>query len=461
MGGLRSRQERVSFLPRITDQVRSIASGKFVKGSMVYLTGNVVNAVLPFMLLPILTRYLTPTDYGLVATSVVLVQVTVTAIGLNTSGLIVQSQFTDDFETRRNLLSTNVLVTSGLAVVFILFTMSGGRLVERLTGFPGAWAPLLIVVALGIVVQQFYLAILQSRDEAKLFVGIQILGNVLNLSVAVLLVVGLGMDWRGRIIATVVGAAAVAAISLHGLRYRLGLLGAIFDRKALKGILHFGVPLIPHTAGGFAMVMAPRLYLNNLATVADTGLFGVAYNLASPIAVVVGAANQAYMPALFSKLVGLETAARLRLSRMLLLGAVTMPCLAVIYAVGTRWILPWIVGPRFLQVSDYVVWLALAFAMQGMYFVFANLVVFSKKTSLMAWRCDFAGGIAVLVGCPVLIGMNGPIGAAQATLLGFTISCVGAFIASRKAFPLPWADALRSLLRPGASASDTRHGSGE
>ena len=438
-------------LRRAGERVRLATSSSFVKGSTVYLGGNIINAILPFMLLPLLTRYLTPTDYGLVATSVVLVQVTATAIGLNTSGLIVQSQFADNFETRRSLLSTNVIITSVLAVVFVLLALVGGDLVEGFTEFPIAWTPLLIGIALGLVVQQFYLAILQSRNEAKRFISIQILGNFLSLSMAVLLVVGFGMDWRGRIIATAAAGAVVAAISLHGLTLRLGLLRRIFNRNALKDILRFGVPLIPHTVGGFAMVMAPRLYLNNLATVADTGLFSVAYNLASPIALLVGAANQAYMPALFSSLVGLRPAARVGLSRMLLLGAATMPAMAVLYAVGARWILPWIVGPSFLRVADYLVWLALAFAIQGVYFVFANFVVFSKKTSLMSWRADFAGGLSVLIGCPILIRLNGPIGAAQATLLGFSVSCLGAFLASRKAFPMPWAASIRSIFNIEAS----------
>ena len=198
-----------------------------------YLGGNIINAILPFMLLPLLTRYLTPTDYGLVATSVVLVQVTATAIGLNTSGLIVQSQFADNFETRRSLLSTNVIITSVLAVVFVLLALVGGDLVEGFTEFPIAWTPLLIGIALGLVVQQFYLAILQSRNEAKSFVGIQILGNFLNLSMAVALVVGVGMDWRGRIVATVFAGGVVAAICLHGLIVRLGLLRGVLDAAAL------------------------------------------------------------------------------------------------------------------------------------------------------------------------------------------------------------------------------------
>ena len=112
----------------IIERVRSATSSTFVKGSMVYLVGNMASAVLPFALLPVLTRYLTPTDYGLVATSVVMVQVMAMVVGLNTSGLIIQSQFTDDFPAQRNLLSTNVFIAFVLAAVFVLLTMVGGPL---------------------------------------------------------------------------------------------------------------------------------------------------------------------------------------------------------------------------------------------------------------------------------------------------------------------------------------------
>ena len=91
--------------------------------------------------------------------------------------------------------------------------------------------------------------------------------------------------------------------------------------------------------------------------------------------------------------------------------------------------------------------MALTYAVQGIYFIFGNFVVYAKKTSLMTWRADFLGGIALAVFCPVLIRLNGPIGAAQATCLAFTVSALGGFTAARKAFPMPWGTALKSLVR--------------
>jgi O-antigen/teichoic acid export membrane protein len=213
-------------------------------------------------------------------------------------------------------------------------------------------------------------------------------------------------------------------------------------------LLSFGIPLIPHFIGGWVMTMVARLYLNSLATVADTGLYSVGFNIASPIALLVGAANQAYVPALFSVLSNQETLNKLRLARILLVGAALLPVLAICYGVAVALFVPLLVGPRFYGASEYVLWLGLGFAIQGIYFIFGNFVVYSKRTSLMSWRADFLGGIVMMIACPILIQINGPLGAAQATALAFTVSCIGCFAASRIAFPMPWKEAFLSLAKP-------------
>ena len=193
------------------------------------------------------------------------------------------------------------------------------------------------------------------------------------------------------------------------------------------------------------MTMAPRLYLNNMATVADTGLFSVGYNVASLIAFVAGALNQAYVPELFKRLSSPSTDL-FHLARILLMGAVTLLVLSAAYGFAAYLFLTLIVGPHFYDAAGYVMWIGLAFATQGLCFIFGTFVIYSKKTYLLSWRSDFVGGIVVLVLCPIMISLNGPIGAAQAFFLAYFVSLLGYIVASRKAFPMPWGSAVKSLI---------------
>jgi len=441
-----------SFVERAKTGARLIAGSSFVRTSSVYLFGSIANAILPLALLPILTRYLTPQDYGLVATATVLIQVLIVFQGLNAYGLIARAHFDENKKSLSDLVSAAVAFAVSITLLLLCVIPIFGNYLGTWVKFPPAWLPLVLFMGLATIIQNNYLALCQARKEPCRFLMNQTIGSTLALGLSLLFVVTFGMDWRGRMWGNSISLAVVALISIYGFIFRLGVLKFVFVRSALRELLAFGVPLIPHVIGGWVMTMAARLYLNNMATVADTGLYSVAFNLTSPLAMLVGAANNAYMPTLFGKLSSKTDYNKIRLCQILLVAVFILPLVALAGAFAARMILPFIVGQRFYGASDYIIWMALTYAIQGVYFIFGNFVVYAKRTTLLTWRADFVGGIVLTIFCPILIRLNGPIGAAQATCLAFTASTLGCISAARKAFPMPWWAAFNSLLRMGSSA---------
>src|SRR5260370_2443101 len=248
----------------ILDRVRSVldSATPFWKESLGYLGGNLVNAALPVALMPILTRYLSPTDYGIVGTSAVLVQFLSVAMSLTSSVLIVTAQFEEKRENQRKLVSTNLLLAFAFATLLGLWALGAGNLVERATEFPAAWSPAVVLLALTSVIQATYLCLLQARKETTRYVSLQVLSTGLNLGLSLALVAALGMNWQGRILAMLVAGMVIAGICLHGLVSRLKGLGLTFGGDSLKTLLTFGMALISHLLGGWVMTMAPRLFLN-------------------------------------------------------------------------------------------------------------------------------------------------------------------------------------------------------
>ena len=428
-------------------QVGAFLDSAFFKGSFTYLLGSILNSVLPLALMPILTRHLSPTDYGIVATGTVITQILVVFIGVNAYGLFVRSHFDDDSDSLRNLVSTGMALSACVGGLFLTLTWVMGERLGRLAEFPAAWLGAVVLVAVGAVIQNNYLSLLQARSEPFRYISIQSLGSLLNLTISVLLVVHWHMDWKGRMWGLIASQGVIALVCLHGLAFRLHLLRPRMNHDAYRQLVAFGVPLIPHVIGGWVMTMAARLYLNHFASVADTGLYSVAFNLTSPLALAVGAANNAYVPTLFQQLSNKEPWDKVRLCRILILISISLPLFAILCALVVRLILPQIVGERFYAAGNYVGWMALTYSVQGIYFIFGNFVVYSKRTSLMTWRADFLGGVVLLIACPLLIRWNGPIGAAQASCLAFTASAIGCITAAQRSHPMPWGPAFLSLLR--------------
>lgn len=421
----------------------------FLGNTGIYFLGSIAGGLLPLALVPVFTRFLSPEDYGLVATSTVLMNIFVIAQGLNAYGLIARCHFSEDFASQRSLVSTSTwLAFLMTGVLALLLATVAGRWVGRWSEFPVAWMPAVLALGLFTVLQANYQTLLQTRKEPWRFVGNQLLGTALNLGLSVWLVAGMGWDWRGRMWGLLLGGAVVAGVCLWGLAGRLGLLRLEFSLQSLRALAHFGIPLIPHVLGGWVMTMSARLYLNNMASVADTGLFSLAFNLTAPLSMVIGALNKTYYPWLFEKLSKPEDLDAVALCRMLLLAAVVILLAGAAFGVAAVLALPLVAGPKFHDAAPHVFWLSLTMAFSGVYFLFGNFVIYSKRTSLMAWRADFLGGLVVLVSCPLLIHAIGPVGAAVSNCLGYAATTLGCITAARIAYPMPWKKALLSRKCP-------------
>jgi O-antigen/teichoic acid export membrane protein len=61
---------------------------ELLRSSTVYTLSTVINTAIPFLMMPVLTRYLAPTDYGIVAMFAVLVGIINPFVGLSLHGAV-------------------------------------------------------------------------------------------------------------------------------------------------------------------------------------------------------------------------------------------------------------------------------------------------------------------------------------------------------------------------------------
>lgn len=96
-----------------------------LKSSSVYLFSSFLNSAIPFLLLPILTRYLSLEDYGTVAMFMVMVSFVYPFTGLSV-GSSIYKQFLDLDEKNLGGYIFNVfviLLLSALVLFMVLFSL--------------------------------------------------------------------------------------------------------------------------------------------------------------------------------------------------------------------------------------------------------------------------------------------------------------------------------------------------
>ena len=250
----------------IIERASSLLSSQEARDSAVYFSASSLQAGVAFALLPVLTRFLTPADYGIVANYNSLFELACLLVALSTSGLVLRNYyfFTEE-RLSRNITTALALVAVAGALLSGLLSLLGGT-IHRFLSIPPFWLLLIPVLAIARVVLQTALVIFQCEKKPKSYALLQISESTLILLVSVVLVVLFGFAWEGRIIGLTLGTllAGVGGGLILRSRGLLVLRRASFTRKEVGVVLRWGLPLIPHAVGGWVLTLSDRVLISSL-----------------------------------------------------------------------------------------------------------------------------------------------------------------------------------------------------
>ena len=416
---------------------------KLFGNAAIYLGANILNAGIPFLLLPILTRVLTPADYGTVAMFGIVLSVLGAFTGLSVHGAIGVRYFQLEKKALAEYVGAcvGILVTS--TVVLFLLVAAFGSWLAVVSGVPSDWLLVAVVLSGFQFLGNIRLAIWQVSGEAKKYGAFQITQSLLNAAVSLVLILMVGMAWEGRVLGQAVAVMLFGIIALWWLSkdslMRLSKGWRAHSRDALK----FGVPLIPHVIGGLLIVAADRFVIVRLLDVAQAGIYMVALQVGQALGLMTESFNKAYAPWLMKNLSKPTEALRITIVRGTYLYFVLVLGVATVFGLLAPLFLGFLVGESFRAAGGLVIYIALGFAFGGCYFMVTNYVFFESKTKALAFVTLVSG----LVNIPlmlILVGYSGITGAGQAFMLTNALSFIGTWWLAQKLHPMPWLKAFRS-----------------
>ena len=141
----------------------------------------------------------------------------------------------------------------------------------------------------------------QVQKQALKFGTLQLSQSLVNMLLSLLFVVVMLKGAEGRINAQVITASIFLCISLILLNKDRLLKVFVWRKDYIQEALKFGIPLIPHIAGGFLLTTFDRFVINREIGLAEAGIYMVAIQLTGAIRIVFDAINKA-RPWLFEKL---------------------------------------------------------------------------------------------------------------------------------------------------------------
>jgi O-antigen/teichoic acid export membrane protein len=406
---------------------------RLLRSLAAYQVADVVSKFIAVLLLPVYTRYIPPSGYGIVellGNGVIFISI-VARFGMIEAFL--RFHFSDADQQRRDALARRavaflLLVTTVVAAVLAALA---GPLSRLLLG--RSHTPIFLVAVLGLWAftnLELAYALLRVDERVRAYAAASLINVAITIAASLVLVVGLGQGARGLLLGNY-GASTLVLVGLWWtMRHRLAPRRTIATER-LGQLLRFGLPTVPAEASVYALSIVDRYYVYHDRSPKLAGLYSIAIKLAGAVAFIVRAFQYAWPPLAYSltddaeagRLYGLVT------TYYALISGWTVAGLALL----GRWVLRLLAAHAYYGGYRALPWVALGWAMYGLWVVFLVIAGRAKITT-RNFPAALAGLLANVILLVVLVPPLGIAGAGIALCGAYAVMLAVMHLLTRQAF---------------------------
>jgi O-antigen/teichoic acid export membrane protein len=408
---------------------------RLARHSAIYGIGGLVSRLLAVFLLPLYTHYLTQADYGRVEILIAASAVLTIVLRLGIASAFFRFYFdTKDPEQRIVVVRTCFWFTMTMATAGLVLGLVFAPQIADVLRL-GGHANLVRAAAVGLWAQMNYeqlTSLFRVEERSLQFVYASLANIIVTVAATVLLVVVFDQHALGVIVGNFIGTLCVYLALLAYRRYQLGLQ---FDRRLLREMNRFGMPLVPSALALWAINFVDRLFIAQYKGAAEVGIYSVAVRIASAIVFLMIAFRTAW-PA-FAYSIEDDREARRTYAFVLTYIVACFAWVALALGALAPWLVDLLTTPQFHRAHKAVALLAFAGVAYAGYVVLSIGSGRARKTQLNWVITGIAA--AVDVGLNIaLIPRYGMIGAAIATAVAYVVLFVGMVLYAQRVYPVPY-----------------------
>lgn len=405
-----------------------------IKIAYIYLLVKVFDYAVPLLLLPILTYYLSPEDYGVVGTYSALFGIVTIFVSMGSGGAIARA-YADRHRSKVDfsayifnaMFINTFLMGISVAPVMFAYVSESISLPFELVLF----TPLIVLLS---TLKSFKQSLWNLQEKEKSFAIFQVCYTLIAFLSTLLLVTTWFQTWEGRLYAIFASEIVFTCISIYYLLSEDGIKYS-FNKQYIYDVVKFGLPLVPHSMGLMLLSSSDKLVINAALGLQDVGIYSVAFAISSAALVFVLPVEQALNPYIYKLLNNFSV-----LSQMRFIAGFMFYVMAVSIGIGIMFI--------FLPlIFDYLIAYEYREALDVLYLLllgqwFHSLYRYFIKTSFVVGKTYYVSLITVLSGiCSFLAQIYlvqdySLYGVAMAVVIGHSLTFFLSFYVSCKLFPI-------------------------
>lgn len=416
--------------------------GLLYLGSMTggYFVTTVINQSLPFLIVPILVRYMNPAEYSNIALFTLYLSFANSLSGVSIATVISKFFFITDRTYLAKIIGNALYIVAGLSLLFLALIAVMHPWIKDMLGLPLKLMLLIPPTSFAFIVFSMGLNVMRNSRQVLEFSKHKIANTVINLVASLIFVVLLLWGWRGRIAGIMVANLFSAVAALYYLIHK-GYISFHPSKELLKKIIAVLTPMIPNSLQSVIISQVGIVFVQYYFSKNTLGLYSMGFQLAFIVGILVETLVLSWSPFMFEQLAGRYQDNKMYITRMYYAfsGIVVLGAISVSFLAGI--ILKIMTNPSYYGAKEFVPWFCLGFMFKGLYsFLLPVLVTFNKEKRIST--ITLINMVVMIAANIVLIRVFGYIGAAYAFCLTYFIMYLCFIWEVRKVLPLPWFKAL-------------------
>jgi O-antigen/teichoic acid export membrane protein len=364
---------------------------ELVKNTAILAVGKISTQMLSFLLLPLYTFFLSPSDFGRI-------DLVLSYVSLLSPVLVMQldrAVFRYLIDVRSNKAEQSRVVSSAAALVLPVAVLSvlmfGGVAYYLQSAILLAAA----VAAIVMILSNQLFQVSRGLGNNKLFSIASIVTGVIMFATTVLLVAVVGVGAIGILIAMIL-AHVIAVVYMSS---RLGIFGLLkrgsIDRSLQKDMLKYSLPLVPSGVSWWAIGAADRTIISIVLGVAANGIYAIANRYATILSIVYGIFDMSWTE---SASVYINSSRRHKFFSDVANSSLRMfGSLGLLLVSGMGLVFPLLVHEEFMDAYKYFPYMVIAALLNSTIGIYSAIYIAKKMTKRVLNTSIAAAAISIVL----------------------------------------------------------------
>ena len=407
---------------------------KFLKHSFIYGIGALLSKIVGFLMIPIYTRYLTTTDYGILELLDLTSSIVSIFISMRIGAAVIRFYYDfDNEQEKKQVIGTAYISIFFSAILLIVISELTSNKISYLlfdTQIYEKYFKIIFITTALTLISSIPDAYLIARKQSLFYTFMSLISLVSNLSFNIYFIVFLKLGVLGVLYSSLITRLWYCPFLSIYCIYKNKL---FFSFPIFKSMLKFSLPLIPANVGTFILNYADRFILQKLSITAEVGIYALGYKFGYMLPVLVmGPINMIWGPQMFELASKSEKKTIERMFTYIMLILIFCGLGLILF---TKDAIRIMAAPPFYPAYKVVGFVVLGYIFRGMASFFWDGIMVSKKTIYIGISV-FVSALSNILLNILLIPQFKGMGAAYATAVSFFIMFCLVYFFCQKVYPI-------------------------